>query len=74
MDTVRSSRGRCEEVKHDPRKTVPKNLEGKILPVTRPDFRLRWEMCDRMKEFDPGRKQSSMQGDGLLKPSQRIWT
>jgi hypothetical protein len=40
-------------VKHDPRKTVPKNLEGKILPVTRPDFRLRWEMCNLMKEVDP---------------------
>lgn len=40
-------------MEHDPRKTVPKNLEGKELPVTRPDFRLRWEMCNRMKETDP---------------------
>jgi hypothetical protein len=59
---------------NDPGKTTPENIEGKELPVARPDFRLRWEMCDRMKEFDPERKQSSMQGDGLLTPSQRIWT
>jgi hypothetical protein len=38
---------------HDPRKTIPKNIDSKQLPVTRPNFRLRWEMCDRMKEFDP---------------------
>ena len=38
---------------YDPRKTVPKNVEGNMLPVTRPDFSLRWEMCNLMKEIDP---------------------
>ena len=38
---------------YDPGKTIPENIEGKELPVARPDFRLRWEMCDLMKEVDP---------------------
>ena len=40
-------------MEYDPCRTIPVNIEGKPLPVARPDFRLRWEMANRMKEVDP---------------------
>jgi hypothetical protein len=38
---------------YDVKKTVPQKMPGKELPVARPDFFLRWEMCNKMKEVDP---------------------
>jgi len=40
-------------MKYDVTKTVPKKMPGKDLPVARPDFFLRWEMCNKMKKVDP---------------------
>jgi len=39
-------------MKYDVTKTIPKKLPGKELPVARPNFFLRWEMCNKMKEVD----------------------
>ena len=38
---------------YDVKKTVPQKMPGTELPVARPDFFLRWEMCNKMKEVDP---------------------
>lgn len=40
-------------MEYNPEKTIPKRIKGMELPVSRPDFRLRWEMHNRMKEVDP---------------------
>ena len=40
-------------MKYNPEKTIPKKIKGIELPVSRPDFRLRWEMLNRMKKVDP---------------------
>ena len=40
-------------MEYDVTKTVPQKLPGEELLVARPDFSLRWEMCNKMKEVDP---------------------
>ena len=40
-------------MEYDVTKTVPQIIPGKELPVARPDFFFRWEMCRKMKEVDP---------------------
>ena len=39
-------------MKSNSQKIIPKIIEGIILPVSRPDFNLRWEMCRNMREVD----------------------
>jgi len=40
-------------MEYDVTKTIAQKVHGKDLPVARPDFFLRWEMCNKMKEVDP---------------------
>ena len=46
------SPGRFKGLKHDPKKTVPKRIRGIEIPVSRPDFHLRWDICNKMKKVD----------------------
>jgi hypothetical protein len=40
-------------LEYSPKKTIPKRIKNVEIPVYRPEFNLRWELCNQMKDVDP---------------------